>query len=191
MAEPYYEDEGSSPLARGLHLWRGKLTPRRRIIPARAGFTLALFAILFTAIGSSPLARGLHLGRNDDRGVGRIIPARAGFTLGASGDTMIVPDHPRSRGVYRRAPRCRSSCRGSSPLARGLLPQEARGGPEHRIIPARAGFTQCPRHPPARRRDHPRSRGVYQRGGDGPRHDGRIIPARAGFTLPGHSLAVR
>ena len=92
---------------------------------------------------------------------------------------------------------------GSSPLARGLpedyTPPAGRTG----IIPARAGFT--PRRPQGRprRRDHPRSRGVYR---DPPGSDGSpdgssplarglllgvgqgdgavgIIPARAGFTL--------
>ena len=44
MAEPYYEDEGSSPLARGLQDARGALRPDGRIIPARAGFTSAVVA---------------------------------------------------------------------------------------------------------------------------------------------------
>ena len=34
------EIHGSSPLARGLLVWRGLRTRLRRIIPARAGFTL-------------------------------------------------------------------------------------------------------------------------------------------------------
>ena len=80
----------------------------------------------------------------------------------------------------------------------------ARSRPDHRIIPARAGFTGEP--PPGRRpgRDHPRSRGVYPsptcptptRSGSSPLARGLlsadaihtirpgIIPARAGFTCP-------
>ena len=74
-----------------------------------------------------------------------------------------------------------------------------------RIIPARAGFTPVPRNRGRRKRDHPRSRGVYgctvvHRGGApgssplargllasrlGRVEDDGIIPARAGFTGTG------
>ena len=78
-----------------------------------------------------------------------------------------------------------------------------------RIIPARAGFTGWSRGAWQRRRDHPRSRGVY-RGGSNPfrpgvgssplarglqrvwrgrSRTGRIIPARAGFTPGGTGCA--
>ena len=57
---------------------------------------------------------------------------------------MLVPagpDHPRSRGVYSRAPSVVVTAQGSSPLARGLpVPDTPR-----RVCPV----------------DHPRSRGVY------------------------------
>ena len=132
----------------------------------------------------------------------RIIPARAGFTAFNPRRSLSHPDHPRSRGVYDLSGRPDLVEQGSSPLARGLplnrkvLPL---GG---RIIPARAGFTQDWRRRARRRRDHPRSRGVYQpeeteaayasgssplaRGlPDGEGYvpfGGRIIPARAGFT---------
>ena len=92
--------------------------------------------------------------------------------------------------------------RGSSPLARGLLPVGARERDDIRIIPARAGFTTTASSSPSGRPDHPRSRGVYAGnlqativgGGSSPlargllrRRDSdtgnlRIIPARAGFT---------
>ena len=51
---------------------------------------------------------------------------------------------------------------GSSPLARGLPARPAGGGVHRGIIPARAGFTvlRGPGH--LGRRDHPRSRGVYE-----------------------------
>ena len=51
--------------------------------------------------------------------------------------------------------------KGSSPLARGLLPEDARVQRWRGIIPARAGFTRTSHpscHPTP---DHPRSRGVY------------------------------
>ena len=93
---------------------------------------------------------------------------------------------------------------GSSPLARGLRNSRPGQVISHRIIPARAGFTQARASAPTWVTDHPRSRGVYRR----PRHrvllqegssplargllaeldliicDDRIIPARAGFTQP-------
>ena len=97
---------------------------------------------------------------------------------------------------------CLTPTGGSSPLARGLL---ARAGLEAlglRIIPARAGFTAARSSRQSARRDHPRSRGVYDslsvtlnsasgssplaRGlllrPEGVGLQGGIIPARAGFT---------
>ena len=91
---------------------------------------------------------------------------------------------------------------GSSPLARGLHVHHGPRGPGWRIIPARAGFTLRVLPAGGRRRDHPRSRGVYlncshellTRTGSSPLARGlrplvtiapissRIIPARAGFT---------
>ena len=111
-------------------------------------------------------------------------------------------DHPRSRGVYQLVDQPPVPAAGSSPLARGLPvganPTAAATG----IIPARAGFTERVRRQHRPVRDHPRSRGVYDRiemseemaGGSSPLARGlhrdlnpgapltRIIPARAGFT---------
>ena len=118
--------------------------------------------------------------------------------------TTRIPesDHPRSRGVYYVYAFESTTGLGSSPLARGL-----RYDGHHRtsgvgIIPARAGFTARGVILVTRRRDHPRSRGVYvfprprapitmgssplARGllttAKGSIAEGRIIPARAGFT---------
>ena len=91
---------------------------------------------------------------------------------------------------------------GSSPLARGLPIASTGGASVHRIIPARAGFTNCRSIALAHVEDHPRSRGVYliaaqwagDAAGSSPLARGllpvvfpvavlvRIIPARAGFT---------
>ena len=174
----------------------------RRIIPARAGFTIHVFEELSEPRdhprsrgvypghgqrlcdpgGSSPLARGLrgaHWGQGLAR---RIIPARAGFTRSP-------------RGHARRAA-------GSSPLARGLLGLTRPCTSATRIIPARAGFTPSTQLVEGTLRDHPRSRGVYPicssifsaLAGSSPLARGlpdalnprdesvRIIPARAGFT---------
>ena len=155
----------------------------RRIIPARAGFTIvdylvenrerdhprsrgvyyATYTGSSVACGSSPLARGLPRDTRPVVSSPGIIPARAGFTTRVTARIQFGPDHPRSRGVYRR----------------GILPLR----PRRRIIPARAGFTGRRTRPRHSRQDHPRSRGVYP----GPRRRGgrrlRIIPARAGFTV--------
>ena len=131
-----------------------------------------------------------------------IIPARAGFTDHALRSGRRSWDHPRSRGVYAESALVVVSRAGSSPLARGLRPGYYWESDDPRIIPARAGFTLGVRLTGVNRRDHPRSRGVYQ-GPVGLPHPlrgssplarglpvdlhvvgsaGRIIPARAGFT---------
>ena len=91
---------------------------------------------------------------------------------------------------------------GSSPHARGLRHVSTVKAGDPRIIPARAGFTPGPEHPPQLDGDHPRTRGVYSWPGGlrsptagssphargllhdppGHRRIDRIIPARAGFT---------
>ena len=220
--QSYHNPGGSSPLARGLRIFRVRNSTRGRIIPARAGFTRrrtrwpretqdhprsrGVYRIGvrqdITVKGSSPLARGLRDRIPDGRDRVRIIPARAGFTRGRSGLRSGSWDHPRSRGVYAALNSSAVISPGSSPLARGLRGTVELPFGEDRIIPARAGFTA--RRPPtrARRRDHPRSRGVYIlsfrvarcSSGSSPLARGLptdisqvfeetgIIPARAGFT---------
>ena len=202
-------------------------TPTRegRIIPARAGFTGPRtrsaplsrdhprsrgvyhwrYAIVTPGTGSSPLARGLLVRRGPAPAVGRIIPARAGFTWAQPTERKVRRDHPRSRGVYQGQGQGRRRCCGSSPLARGLLPDRVRVRLNARIIPARAGFTQVDCVSRRDNKDHPRSRGVYSYAfdycgipaGSSPLARGlpmlaqatavrrRIIPARAGFTTGG------
>ena len=214
---------GSSPLARGLRCSRPRRSTIRRIIPARAGFTKPSFlGRLFTtdhprsrgvyrsfrripanAGGSSPLARGLpsHYGlKGKAEG---IIPARAGFTWRCRTLSLRDGDHPRSRGVYFIVRLLSVVVSGSSPLARGLLSPSPGCERRHRIIPARAGFTERPLPFTRPYTDHPRSRGVYlplcvlvvPPMGSSPLARGlpnrnfrpapaqRIIPARAGFTF--------
>ena len=172
------------PRSRGVYR-RGilPLRPRRRIIPARAGFTQVHVDGEAVAYGSSPLARGLPSQYNP-------------VSLGTK-------DHPRSRGVYHMRVRRQMRRGGSSPLARGLRSIVRSGREPHRIIPARAGFTCCPPGRSPSTPDHPRSRGVYDRSRRNPcrrrgssplarglhgvpvhgEFRGRIIPARAGFTI--------
>ena len=213
---------GSSPLARGLRPNHNVTRLTLGIIPARAGFTLSsrplrtrawdhprsrgVYVLLSgrsgSGVGSSPLARGLLLFSLPVWVRIGIIPARAGFTAFEASADGKGTDHPRSRGVYAEqsvVPPCQM---GSSPLARGLPDATAATPRTTGIIPARAGFTRTSRCEGRRRRDHPRSRGVYERlpitlvaewgssplarGLRGPvrrvRAGPGIIPARAGFT---------
>ena len=159
----FRSSSGSSPLARGLlRIWdRECYLPG--IIPARAGFTPPPRTV---SAGSwdHPRSRGVYL--RDETGLGddgRIIPARAGFTPWRRVRSPPKRDHPRSRGVYKGGGHPMSATLGSSPLARGLQ-LWLDGADSHRgIIPARAGFTPTPPSSCWRSRDHPRSRGVYER----------------------------
>ena len=98
-------DDGSSPLARGLLSDALFLASALGIIPARAGFTHEARAVhargkdhprsrgvyrpvsrtSLSRAGSSPLARGLQPKQMAGRAPHRIIPARAGFTRRRSG----------------------------------------------------------------------------------------------------------
>ena len=172
---------GSSPLARGLPLGDGEGDVERRIIPARAGFTMPYLRTPVHArdhprsrgvypatgrsppvgLGSSPLARGLP-GRAGDRlQPARIIPARAGFTRRCRRGRPAWPDHPRSRGVYLPPGLHAGTPGGSSPLARGLRTKFLTVESDEGIIPARAGFTPASGEGRRGSPDHPRSRGVY------------------------------
>ena len=174
---------GSSPLARGLLRERRVALPPLRIIPARAGFTrrsraaaswlsdhprsrgvyVVFCASMTRSSGSSPLARGLPPLRSGLAVRAGIIPARAGFTSASVSAMVWMTDHPRSRGVYTAIQPGWSQQGGSSPLARGLLTYWEIDVDPTGIIPARAGFTCLLRTRRSCHRDHPRSRGVYDR----------------------------
>ena len=193
---------GSSPLARGL---RARVHPRHRPPqdhPRSRGVYDSARATMTPMVGSSPLARGLLVAKTIEAAKSGIIPARAGFTFCQPPTLCLLPDHPRSRGVYCGRTLLSHSCRGSSPLARGLprTPPGRRRKPG--IIPARAGFTTPVLRQIETLQDHPRSRGVYAQAAmeavmvkgssplarglplsfAGKSTDDRIIPARAGFT---------
>ena len=74
---------------------------------------------------------------------------------------VLRKDHPRSRGVYMTRAVVPAASHGSSPLARGLPPDEGVHPPRRGIIPARAGFTSTISPTRTCASDHPRSRGVY------------------------------
>ena len=195
-------ENGSSPLARGLHIARGLRCRVNGIIPARAGFTMWMWSgagvaadhprsrgvyecrrhrtLLF--YGSSPLARGLPPVRTITVAMGRIIPARAGFTALRSGPFLLYQDHPRSRGVYGVDKDLVADPDGSSPLARGLRIRKRPPHAHRRIIPARAGFTpvvRCRQSKPGG--SSPLARGLLRVLRRLPLVPW-IIPARAGFT---------
>ena len=172
---------GSSPLSRGILSAKIRSIREIRIIPALAGNTIGWTAIGPRAgdhprsrgeyptngasdpppPGSSPLSRGIP-GQEEvpPQGVG-IIPALAGNTLTRALPIAPRPDHPRSRGEYRRSSTRLSDKYGSSPLSRGIPYTKPLSGFSGRIIPALAGNTLVTGHLCALRRDHPRSRGEY------------------------------
>ena len=173
---------GSSPLARGLRGATPPLSTGSTDHPRSRGVYCSSSHCRSIAQGSSPLARGLLTHRHHTLAPQRIIPARAGFTRRPPPPQPPSPDHPRSRGVYMTPTTLAETSRGSSPLARGLRGGGVDRAAHRRIIPARAGFTPSPpssatssawiiparagftargRRPGGRRRDHPRSRGVY------------------------------
>ena len=161
---------GSSPRVRGKQERRHGQPVERRIIPARAGQTIAhVVAVDVTAdhpracganffhncsvvcfIGSSPRVRGKP-GHTVERVThGRIIPARAGQTRKDSKMIQNVSDHPRACGANIAAAVLFSVLFGSSPRVRGkrTLCLVLRHRP--RIIPARAGQTSWHQAAPAR-----------------------------------------
>ena len=193
---------GSSPLARGLPRPPRPGRARRRIIPARAGFTRSLSPAargprdhprsrgVYTATGipsrcgrgSSPLARGLRRAESARPASPGIIPARAGFTRLSRVTVSASWDHPRSRGVYLHDELHRRILQGSSPLARGLRGRDRPDRTHRGIIPARAGFTTLIRaDDPDYEGSSPLARGLPRRWRRGSMRP-RIIPARAGFT---------
>ena len=133
-------ESGSSPLSRGIRLWRRPLREPLGIIPALAGNT----------------QRGALVAAG-----GGIIPALAGNTRAPSSPRTVSWDHPRSRGEYAPKLYYGSVDEGSSPLSRGILGVGMRECDNGGIIPALAGNTSCWRPGTPGRRDHPRSRGEY------------------------------
>ena len=152
---------GSSPLARGALEPVQDRVHRMRIIPARAGSTLARSPTPSVtpdhprsrgehasrrfgnrvASGSSPLARGAPLEAVECGGEFRIIPARAGSTRCSRSHRSCHPDHPRSRGEHAGAVAKGFATAGSSPLARGAHERVPPANQALGIIPARAGST--------------------------------------------------
>ena len=154
---------GSSPLARGLRGGQVADVQAGRIIPARAGFTLTA-AGADGGLADHPRSRGVYPAQGwGAQRKERIIPARAGFTSRPRSGRPGSQDHPRSRGVYPTTSMPSVTRSGSSPLARGLRASPPAVIAVLGIIPARAGFTDGFDGCLWDAKDHPRSRGVYER----------------------------
>ena len=172
---------GSSPHARGTHLYDRLRRFGPGIIPACAGNTdkpnrmpekfrdhprmrgehVDRILLFSCARGSSPHARGTHPVHIRPRMVPGIIPACAGNTAAVSAVTCVVRDHPRMRGEHFIIHAHRGSYRGSSPHARGTPVVDAEIVDQLGIIPACAGNTRSRRAVRAWKRDHPRMRGEH------------------------------
>ena len=155
-----------------------------RLIPARAGNTLLVAAMIIaaaahprsrgehttvckthlTGCGSSPLARGTPFTAWSTYQKTRLIPARAGNTKTLRPIKVAAMAHPRSRGEHTLSPSDGCGVGGSSPLARGTRPPCPRPDRRRRLIPARAGNTQGACRPQRSAAAHPRSRGEHVRG---------------------------
>ena len=111
---------GSSPHARGAQRLRSSRSVDKGIIPACAGSTVKLYAILTDPWdhprmrgehslvsnvcaadqGSSPHARGAHLRSPENERLDGIIPACAGSTYRIKAFLTELGDHPRMRGEH-------------------------------------------------------------------------------------------
>ena len=152
---------GSSPLARGLLSVQDRPDPCTGIIPARAGFT-ALRRRRRRRSQDHPRSRGVYGPVRASRCASTgSSPLARGLPRAAIRPATYMLDHPRSRGVYITGLATAIPNTGSSPLARGLRADTTKVTDEHRIIPARAGFTPLPWGSGPASADHPRSRGVY------------------------------
>ena len=176
-----YDDDGSSPLSRGIRWAVSPATETDGIIPALAGNThepghgrpaptdhprsRGEYGMgghrTRPREGSSPLSRGIPMRVNDSKHHVRIIPALAGNTYKGGNPNEDAGDHPRSRGEYVQSLVPSSAVPGSSPLSRGIPPPLPLTIAMVRIIPALAGNTCSTCANPRASWDHPRSRGEY------------------------------
>ena len=154
-------EPGSSPLARGTLSFLCRFSLRAGLIPARAGNTgLHLARVQAQGAhprsrgehnamlhhepvprGSSPLARGTQHAYTAVQSSEGLIPARAGNTHRGGHSKKSIRAHPRSRGEHFVLSARLLWRMGSSPLARGTLPDLDISAVWVGLIPARAGNT--------------------------------------------------
>ena len=199
---------GSSPRVRGKPGSASRPVVTGRIIPARAGQTVALLsaanappdhpracganpprmASANRGGGSSPRVRGkLHRFPLRSFRV-RIIPARAGQTAHGRRQARGDTDHPRACGANWNCSRKSANCVGSSPRVRGKRSPGTPPTPERADHPRACG-ANCRHHLAAgiQTGSSPRVRGkpwVARCGRAGK----RIIPARAGQTASSSAM---
>ena len=173
--------EGSSPHTRGARPWGQRGGEVLRIIPAYAGSTTKLAAVI-AETPDHPRIRGEHLDSFHVAGVGvgssphtrgarqagpqyglrqRIIPAYAGSTAHRRSPAGPPTDHPRIRGEHCRRQAIVTTPPGSSPHTRGARLHDLIGDPGVRIIPAYAGSTKTRSPGFMSAKDHPRIRGEH------------------------------
>ena len=109
--------------------------------------------------GSSPLTRGKRNQRLRLAIYDGLIPAHAGKTNCVTGRHKLAWAHPRSRGENIAAVPSKPSAKGSSPLTRGKLADQALTLDGLGLIPAHAGKTETADGIEIEARAHPRSRG--------------------------------
>ena len=183
--------------------------------PVRRLGQLSLASATFSTVAVGSFAAGSATTEASTQPTSRLMRSRwAPVQASRTHDPVTPPQahrpFSRSRGVHLVMLSRSISSAGSSPLARGSHRSRTAGRPDHRIIPARAGFTALVAGVLALVGDHPRSRGVYTQdvgddgvcGGSSPLarglHSGdlgdtiilRIIPARAGFTQGDHGVMI-
>ena len=197
---------GSSPRGRGKLVDLGSELSDLGLIPARAGKTGAGHHAFFAG-GAHPRAGGenippgsrrVWIEGSSPRGRGKptqdritshdvgLIPARAGKTSIVWSTMRRRTAHPRAGGENALADQLIEVRRGSSPRGRGKREQLTREPLLPRLIPARAGKTDCDTYRGAGHAAHPRA------GGENARithreHDGGAHP-RAGGENEAHCL---
>ena len=172
---------GSSPRSRGTQPARRRHPPGRRLIPAFAGNTRALWPASSSPAahprvrgehgnpmpdelpgdGSSPRSRGTRARKGRAGHHQRLIPAFAGNTHRQTKRQAREAAHPRVRGEHLEFSSLHVSCYGSSPRSRGTHGAPAHLDPRSRLIPAFAGNTNQSQTQSKSQTAHPRVRGEH------------------------------
>ena len=154
---------GITPAHAGNTDYIGFFFRRLRDHPRTRGEYPFVFIILLVLLGSPPHTRGIRSADIHIGGLGGITPAHAGNTQDSQRTSTAPRDHPRTRGEYISDQGRAITLEGSPPHTRGILlsdPDIRRSGG---ITPAHAGNTCGNKMSFRPIRDHPRTRGEYER----------------------------